>query len=952
MAFKQAVPVPPSLENWDFIKELSQPETRVVKWTRKRPKKNEVDLSGGITLEKNFVDKGGLLETAYIDFERFLDEASIPRKGNYRIISEYAETELHEAFRIEVGRETCRILAADTEGVRRGIFFLEDEILRMQGPFLPLKSFERKPFINTRISRCFYGPIKREPDFRDELLDSIDYYPEEYLNRLAREGSNAVWISVSFKELCKTSVIPEYGQSPEAGRRLDKLRAVAARCRCYGIKVYLFGVEPGLVDTQLPSVRNNPGIIGVRTSRGKACICVSTPSGRKYLEEALFFLFTAVPDLGGYINISVGEKLTHCYSAGMTTTCPHCAKRSPEAVLNDSLEAMRRGMSTASPEAELICWPYTQFSCWGEKETEKYAGHVPEKVTIQYNFESAGEKVELGKKHRITDYLLSYIGPSEHFKRCARNAVGSGARISAKLQIGNSHEVATVPFVPVPGNIYEKFKAMHGLGVSGYMGCWFFGSCPSIMTKAAAELSFEPFPASEDEFLLRLAQIYWGKNAKKVLVAWKCFQKGYNNYPVNSLVGYYGPMQDGPVWPLHLKTVNLPLIPTWKLKAYESNEYLPPAGDRVGEFISHDYSVENILALFGLMNKYWRRGLKIMLELRRDYPDNPGRLRDIGVAEALGLQFKSGLNITRFYALREQLHTANRKRKTDIFKQMKSIVKDEMEADIKLLALCRADSRLGYHGEAEGHKYYPAKIEWRMRQLRHLLDHEFPEAEKAVCNHEPEVSPATEKNAYHCRPVHPAPEMDGKPFGGVWGKLDSAECLWNAAHMKNNTYTMLDGDFSPGCRTNWKACHTAEHLYIGIRCIEPEPAKTIDDFVRLGDSDLVELQLEPRSLWPAFRFYITPGGKTTQRVCTEEIWESSVAKDDDCWSAIVRIPIKELKKYGFNGKDMRLNITRSKPGSTEDCWIIQQCWHPKKMIFSRLLYNADDPSANFGTMCF
>ena len=157
MDFKKPVPVPPTLENWDFIKELSQPENRIVKWTRKRPKKNEVDLSGGITLEKNFVDKEDLLETAYDDFGRLLDEASIPRNGNYRIISEYAETELHEAFRIEVGHDASRIFAADTEGIRRGIFFLEDEILRMQGPFLPLKTFKRKPFIHTRISRCFYG---------------------------------------------------------------------------------------------------------------------------------------------------------------------------------------------------------------------------------------------------------------------------------------------------------------------------------------------------------------------------------------------------------------------------------------------------------------------------------------------------------------------------------------------------------------------------------------------------------------------------------------------------------------------------------------------------------------------------------------------------------------------------------------------------------------------------
>jgi len=169
--------------------------------------------------------------------------------------------------------------------------------------------------------------------------------------------------------------------------------------------------------------------------------------------------------------------------------------------------------------------------------------------------------------------------------------------------------------------------------------------------------------------------------------------------------------------------------------------------------------------------------------------------------------------------------------------------------------------------------------------------------------------------------------------------------------MKDNTYKLMDGDFSPGCRSTWKSCHTTEHLFIGVRCFDPDMANTIDDFLALHDCDLLDLQLETRSLWPAFRFYVTPGGKTTQRVCDESVWDSSVFKGGDYWSVIFRFPIATLKKYGFNGRELRMNITRSKPGIDKNCHIIQQSWQPKKMVFSHLPYNSDNPS-NFGRLVF
>ncbi len=111
-----------------------------------------------------------------------------------------------EGFRLETGMRACRLLATGAEGIRRGIFYLEDEMLRLRGPFLPVGNVERRPFIARRISRCFFGPIKRPPRMRDELMDDVDYYPEQYLNRLAHDGVNGLWLTVEFRDLCTTRI--------------------------------------------------------------------------------------------------------------------------------------------------------------------------------------------------------------------------------------------------------------------------------------------------------------------------------------------------------------------------------------------------------------------------------------------------------------------------------------------------------------------------------------------------------------------------------------------------------------------------------------------------------------------------------------------------------------------------------------------------------------------------
>ena len=76
----------------------------------------------------------------------------------------------------------------------------------LQIPYLPIGTKTKHYWLKNRISRCFFGPIKRPPFNIDELMNDIDYYPDEYLSRLAHEGVNGLWLTITFREICNTSI--------------------------------------------------------------------------------------------------------------------------------------------------------------------------------------------------------------------------------------------------------------------------------------------------------------------------------------------------------------------------------------------------------------------------------------------------------------------------------------------------------------------------------------------------------------------------------------------------------------------------------------------------------------------------------------------------------------------------------------------------------------------------
>ena len=256
------------------------------------------------------------------------------------------------------------------------------------------------------------------------------------------------------------------------------------------------------------------------------------------------------------------------------------------------------------------------------------------------------------------------------------------------------------------------------------MQCWYFGNYPSLMSKAAGELSFMEDFSDKQAFLEHLAGIYYGSKAKAAVKAWQCFDEGYRNYPVNIMFSYYGPMHDGVVWDLALKPRNTSLSRTWQLLD-------PPDGDRIGECLQSGHSLDEAVLLAKRMKDSWHMGMACL-------PENaPGEQRS--VAASLQLLLSSGYNILRFYQLRSRL-LQDTEKALAILQEMEAIVDEEICNSEKMIPLCKADSRLGYHSEAEGYKFFLEKLQDRIEKLQTLKKTEFLAAhgrlamgEKAIC---------------------------------------------------------------------------------------------------------------------------------------------------------------------------------------------------------------------------
>ena len=611
-----------------------------------------------------------------------------------------------EEFILDVKTDRITISAADESGFRYGACELEDRWAA--GNFTG--EIRRKPWVKHRISRCFFAPNTRPPLKLDELTDETDYYPDAYLDRLMHERLNGVWITLYLYDM-PSKFFPERGK--DAPQRLAKLKKVAAKCAEYGIKCYIFMAEPRTFNlnwkNNLPQDLIKYPQMGSRTADGRTFFCTTSEEGREYIRETVGYIFSNVPELGGIINIMTLESSHPCaelklYPQNGDCPCPRCSQYSAAELYSRMARTFSEAMKKYAPEAEFFGWYYSAFYMPGEPENavlDTIAQAWPKECTLLYNCETGGVNHQCGRDHVVQDYSLSWPGPSDVWKNFAAKA----PKMAAKMQTGCSHENAAVPYLPVPEILFERYRGLEASGnCSAVMQCWYFGSVPGVMNKAAGRLSFLPMPQSADEFLTELAFPLWQEHTPKVVKAWKLFSDSYRNFPETLCFKWFGPLHFSIVYPWYIYPADLPMAPSY------TQDFPKNSGDRIGECMQYSFSFKEIRMLLSEMDSLWQKGLALLA----DCADNELRRKELVIAQAIALQIASSRRLFDFYYLRDDMIFNG----NDHLAEMKKLIFEEISATEKMAELCLADSRLGYHSEVESYCFFPEKLLARADLLR------------------------------------------------------------------------------------------------------------------------------------------------------------------------------------------------------------------------------------------
>lgn len=601
----------------------------------------------------------------------------------------------------------------------------------------------------------FHPRIWRSPKSKflgDEILQSAEVYTQETLRGIRKEGFDGIWLRGCLYDLMDSQVLPELNR-PRAEERRQLLRELIARGQKEGVGVWLFFNEPKAIPFDDPFWKKHPELQGVaheehfRKEDGDflalgdihalektsmVSLCVSTPLGRKFFSEAVHGLLSEIPGLAGVILITASESHAHCWSHytmlptgdpfrpvdTQELSCPRCRERGPAAVVLDLISIWRQAASQTPTPCRVITWNWS-WSMWYPDPQSEIVNHLPVGVELQLDCERGGFKTWQGRTIPIDEYSIGYVGPSERF--CETRRAAGTRPVHAKLQINTTHEIASVPNLPLIPNLFHKWSGLRREGVSGVMGSWNFAVDATLNTHAFRQFNKQEWPDAP-AFCRAVATSYFGDDVDTdaLLRAWNGFCEAFQYYPFNFGVLYLGLVNYAPANPLDLTYHARPMG--------FSHLYQKQWGDRL-EDTYEEWPLEDVVSAWKLVAEIWKNSLPFYREALTppiaDATFARHRREELSCAEMIGCHLVSTDNAYRFHAW--QLATMRQKGlqapcTLEADDEARTIWRDEISNVQQALTLVQADSRLGYHGEAYAHLFDAEVLENKIKVLTKNLE--------------------------------------------------------------------------------------------------------------------------------------------------------------------------------------------------------------------------------------
>ncbi len=570
-----------------------------------------------------------------------------------------------------------------------------------------------------RSPRSAFGKFSRDYNPAGEETWNVNTaYTDEELQSIADSGFNAVWVHALLHNIVQVPEFPELGQdAAENQRRLNQLIEHAA---AHGLKVFLYMQPPRALPEDHPVFLNHPEIRGqyeelTSDSRGKlrvCAMCTSTESVKKYLFDAAAELARKLPGLGGVIMITASEYPAHCWSRrgkiyqgkGEPVSCPLCKDRRPAEVVNEVIQLMRDGIRQESQSYKIIAWNwswkmYEEPPCWN------IISNLPKDVILLVDFERGGKRTILGKERSMDEYSLGYAGPSQQFSESWELATNSGLEVMAKLQIGTTHEMATVANLPIIGNVYRKAVNVRKMDLAGFMGTWNFGNMITANTAALNYFLGNNVSSDQEQALKDFAGEYFpGANTAHVAAAWGKFAEAMGFYPFSIPFIYMGPVNYACILPM----APAPLTGKSTGRSWLDDERGDDMSDSLGE-----YTIDEVITGFGRISELWPLGVELLVSGLENSPSLHAD-EEINNARVCGHLFTSALHFSQVFKLRKNWHAQH-------LPQYREIIKAEVANLKNLLSLVERDSRMGFHIEAHAYQFDAPRIAKQIEILESQL---------------------------------------------------------------------------------------------------------------------------------------------------------------------------------------------------------------------------------------
>ena len=342
--------------------------------------------------------------------------------------------------------------------------------------------------------------------YGDPLMDAeIGMYPEGLLQRYEDVGVDGIWLYAVLRELTPGGeAFPEFGN--HWVERQANLRTLVARAKRHGIGVYLYINEPRAIEHAKAAefFKNRPELRGVGDG-----LCTSQPAVRQWMSDALTHLFKNVPDLAGVFTITASENQTNCAWGGKETVggCSRCKNRAIPDIIAEVNAAIEAGVHRGNPQAKVFVWD------WGWRnygwDCKAIISKLPKPVSLLSISEFDTPIHRGGISTKVNEYSLSVLGPGPTTLEEWAVAKRLGLKTAAKVQVNNSWELASLPYLPVMDLVAEHCHRLASAGVDGMMLSWSLGGYPSPNLEIAERLSRKPTPTAA-EALDAVARKYFG----------------------------------------------------------------------------------------------------------------------------------------------------------------------------------------------------------------------------------------------------------------------------------------------------------------------------------------------------------------------------------------------------------------------------------------------------------